>query len=122
MDFRKRSLNFLRGRAAERACARWLKQQGYRILARNFRIGRDEIDIVARLASELVLVEVRFRSAGLGYAADSLSPKKLKSLRRAHRSFLHKFHLPFAHARLDFVAVSREGRRWQFEHRIGLGD
>ncbi|MBI4601734.1 MAG: YraN family protein, partial [Planctomycetes bacterium] len=47
------------GRRGERAAARHLRRQGLRILARNVREGRGEIDLVALDGATLVFVEVK---------------------------------------------------------------
>lgn len=53
------------GVRGERYAARWLRRRGYRILHRNFTIGRDEADIVAAApdARTLVIVEVKTRAS-----------------------------------------------------------
>ena len=51
------------GRAGERHAAKWLRQQGYRILHRNYRIGDDEADLIALDpdGQTIVIVEVKTR-------------------------------------------------------------
>lgn len=45
----------------EEAAARYLTQKGFRLLARNWRKGHWEIDIIAEWFGELVFVEVKSR-------------------------------------------------------------
>ncbi|ATX81335.1 putative endonuclease [Mariprofundus ferrinatatus] len=47
------------GRCGEDAAARYLARRGYKILDRNVRIGRGELDIVAGSESLLLFVEVK---------------------------------------------------------------
>lgn len=47
------------GEAGEQLACQWLERQGYRILHRNWRHGRDELDIVAQEGDLLVVVEVK---------------------------------------------------------------
>jgi len=49
------------GRHGERVAARFLQRAGLKILARNYRYRRGEIDLVARQGRELVMVEVKAR-------------------------------------------------------------
>ena len=49
------------GRAAETACAWLLRLKGYRLLARRYRSGLGEIDIVARRGALIAVVEVKAR-------------------------------------------------------------
>lgn len=49
------------GRRAETLAELLLRLKGYRILARRFRSGRGEIDLVARRGRQIVFVEVKAR-------------------------------------------------------------
>ncbi len=51
------------GKAGEDMAAEYLKKKGYRILERNWRFGRNEIDIVARDGNIVVIAEVKTRSS-----------------------------------------------------------
>jgi putative endonuclease len=51
------------GRRAELAVADYLVARGFRVLARNVRVGSFEIDVVARRDDLVVAVEVRTRGA-----------------------------------------------------------
>lgn len=53
-----------RGREAEGAVARYLQAHGFQIIERNLRLGRLEIDLVARRQQLAVVVEVRTRGNG----------------------------------------------------------
>lgn len=73
-----------RGRSAESLVARLLEDKGYLIVARNLRVGRDEIDLVALDGVTLVCVEVRARSAGaLVHPLESITAAKRRKLRRS---------------------------------------
>ena len=50
-----------KGAEAEERAARWLARRGARVLARNVRRGRGELDIIALWDGVLVLVEVKQR-------------------------------------------------------------
>ena len=52
------------GKQGEQLACQWLEAKGFSILHRNWRHGRDEIDIVARDGEFLVVVEVKTRSTG----------------------------------------------------------
>ncbi len=52
------------GRRGEALACRWLQQRGYRILDRNFRSKRAEVDIVAIKDGVVVFVEVKTRKKG----------------------------------------------------------
>jgi len=72
------------GRRAEAAVVRYLEESGAAIVATNLRIGRLEIDIVARESRVVLVVEVRARGPGAwtrGFG--SLAAAKQKRIRQA---------------------------------------
>lgn len=72
------------GTRAEEAVARYLSARGAAIVARNLRIGRLEIDIVAREGPVVIVVEVRTRGrTSWTRALGSLNAKKRLRVRRA---------------------------------------
>ena len=75
------------GAAAEDAAAAHLAAEGWTIIARNLRVGQDEVDIVALEPGRrpmLVIVEVRSRSSpGFGSALESVDGRKVARLYRA---------------------------------------
>jgi putative endonuclease len=52
------------GRYGERVAADVLRRRGYRILVRNFRIRRSEVDLICRDGGTLVFIEVKTRRPG----------------------------------------------------------
>lgn len=81
------------GRRGEDEAATYLTSLGYRIVDRNWRCPRGEIDIVALDGGELVVVEVKTRSSrAYGDPLEGVTAEKLTRLcvlagawRRAHR-------------------------------------
>ena len=51
------------GRLGEQQACRYLAEKGYSLLARNWRLGHLEIDIIADYFGEVVFVEVKTRSS-----------------------------------------------------------
>lgn len=73
-------------RRAEECVARYLVNQGFCVVARNLRLGPLEIDIVARRAELVVVVEVRTRGPSAWTTAHgSVTGVKRERLRRAAR-------------------------------------
>jgi putative endonuclease len=72
------------GSRAEAAVAAYLAEQGLEILARNMRVGRLEIDVIARDGPVIAVIEVRTRGAGSYVRAlDSIDASKRARVRRA---------------------------------------
>jgi putative endonuclease len=96
----------VRGRQGEEAAAQFLRAQGWSVVARNWRHGRDELDLVARDGPVLVFCEVRTRDARAavpGYF--SVTARKKRALRRAVLAYLRGLDAPPAHFRFDIVEV-----------------
>lgn len=71
------------GRAAEEAAALYLSQSGWRLLGRNVRIGRGELDIVARRGRVLAFVEVKARRTHTcGAPEDAVGALKRRQIAR----------------------------------------
>ena len=71
------------GRAAEEAAARYLVQSGWRLLGRNVRIGRGELDIIARRGPVLAFVEVKARrTRTCGAPEDAVGALKQRQVAR----------------------------------------
>ena len=69
------------GRFGEDVAARWLEDQGYQVVDRNWR-GRDgELDLVAIHQGWWVAVEVKTRrGTGFGHPLEAITPRKLRRL------------------------------------------
>ncbi len=79
------------GNRGEEAVSRYLEGLGAEILERNYRITGGEIDIIARLRSELLFVEVKTRKAlksVTGY--ESVSKRKQELLIRTAVQYCEK--------------------------------
>ena len=77
------------GSQGEAAATEYLRQNGYFICARNWRQGRYEIDIIARKAGVLHIIEVKTRRAGsLLKPEETITPTKAAALRKAAAAYL----------------------------------
>jgi putative endonuclease len=96
-----------RGKTWEKRAARFLADQGLRILTTGYRCRLGELDIVGSDAVGLVVVEVRARSSGSkGSAIDTVGHLKQRRIVNATRHFLMKH--PAWHARpirFDVIAI-----------------
>ncbi len=95
-----------RGRAAEESAASFLLEQGYQIIARNYRTRLGEIDLIARENGYLVFIEVRSRRhEGLGLPQETVDKSKQNRLRRLARQYLADHQQFEALCRFDVVGV-----------------
>ena len=97
------------GKAGEDLAVDFLLKKGYRILQRNYRFERGEIDIIAVDGDELVFVEVKARrSSSFGDPEDAVSPAKCEQIKRVAEGFLLEHDIDGKPVRFDVVAVLYE--------------
>lgn len=105
------------GMAGEDAAARHLESKGYRVLHRNWRKGRLELDVICRHGDCLVFVEVKTRSLGsLSRPDQALDVRKRAALIRAAKLYLSEFGLWDDPCRFDLVAVTDSGQGLDIVH------
>jgi putative endonuclease len=95
------------GDAAERAAEEYLVANGYRVLERNLRVGRDEIDLLVEQGDVVAIVEVRLRgpSAYAGPFASVDAKKRSKLVRAAERLWRERWSKAPSPPRLRFDVV-----------------
>lgn len=119
MDDRK-----ITGDTAEEICANRLRQRGWRILGRNWRIRAGELDLIALTGDVLVVVEVK--SHRLGSTRGPASPvlavghNKQRRIRRLASAWVagHGRRVPFRSIRFDVVGITfdRSGKLIAYDH------
>ncbi len=103
-----------RGSAYETRAARFLCDNGIKILERNFRCRSGEIDIIGSEGNTLVFFEVKYRkSNSFGTASEAVDSKKQSVIcavsdfyRVCHRQFESFF------VRYDVIAINGEKLSW----------
>ena len=113
-------VNRLFGNRGERVAKRYLKKQGYRILARQARSRLGEIDLIALDGQTVVFVEVKTRSSHkAGHPAEAITFQKQKQLTRVAMGWLKSRKLLDRSARFDVVAITwGDGEEPVIEHII----
>ena len=112
-----RAKNESGGSEWEARAAEFLRKKGYRLLARNVRMRRGELDIVAADGDEIVFVEVKQRKSlefgGGDYAIDF---KKRHRLISAAAEFLSREGLTRQPCRFDTVIIHTGPEGPEFNH------
>lgn len=94
------------GRWGEDLAARYLRARGWSILARNYRFGRREVDLVVRRDDLVAFVEVKARSArGYGHPLEAITRLKRREVEAVATHFLASHGLDGVDVRFDAVAV-----------------
>lgn len=100
------------GRSAEALAEDWLRKKGYRILERNLRIGRGELDLVAQDHRTLVFVEVKGRrTERFGGTSYAVTPYKQRQLIKLALAYLAQKNLTGIPCRFDVILVTDSGNR-----------
>lgn len=95
------------GKLGELIAKNFLIKNGHKIMACNFRLHYDEIDIITKHKHSLVFIEVKTRlSSKYGKAEDQLTLKKARRLHRSINRFLAIHGYPETDIRADFIAIN----------------
>ncbi len=105
------------GRRGEELAAAHLTAKGWRIVARNYRAGPKEIDLVASLGSVVAFVEVKTRTTRSGGTPlDPLDWRKRRAVEVAARRWMLEHGRPGTTYRFDAVSVDMTGPSPRIEH------
>lgn len=101
----------VRGAIGEQAAVDYLRQNGFMIVERNYRVGRSEIDIIASRYDELHFVEVKTRKFGTMTAPEeALTEQKYRAMRRAASAYMAQRHSPLE-PRFSLIAIEMVGEQ-----------
>ncbi|MBS1771873.1 MAG: YraN family protein [Bacteroidetes bacterium] len=97
------------GIKGEQIAENFLLKKGYKILHRNWRFEKKEIDIIAETDGLLVFVEVKTRSYyGFGYPEDAVSAKKQEFMKLSAEEFT-SIHKEYTDVRFDIISILLKG-------------
>jgi putative endonuclease len=108
----------VRGLLGERAAARWLRSRGWELLAHRFRVGRHDLDLVARRAGIVAFIEVKTRTGnGFGSPIEAIGWRKRLILAQLGEAWRERHGRPDESFRFDVVGVVwRSGQPPAVEH------
>ena len=87
---KKQTARMLLGKRGEDVACGFLESMGHRIVARNYRTGHLEIDIISTDVNGVHFVEVKSRMAPVAVAPEeNVTPQKQKKIAQAALKFLH---------------------------------
>lgn len=102
--------NQVLGRSGEDYAARFLEERGFEILARNYRCGKNEIDIIAKQGNVISFVEVKTRrTADFGHPAEAITKGKQREIAKAAEHYICAATHAEATYRFDVIAISFAG-------------
>ena len=104
------------GKWGEEVAAGYLREKGYTILHRNYRVGHRDLDIVALKNNILVFVEVKTRKGdSLVEAEKAVDRRKIMSLNMAANNYLKRYRLN-VDVRFDIVAITGSPADYSVNH------
>jgi putative endonuclease len=104
------------GKKGEEIAAGYLKKKGYQVLEKNWRLGRHEIDIIARDGKYLIIVEVKSRHSNyFGEPEMAVTRDKQKALIRAANAYIRIKNLA-DEVRFDIISILILKEKEQVHH------
>ena len=104
-----------RGHRGEATAAAYFERSGWRVLASNYRFGRNEIDLIVMRAGIVAFVEVKARSRAKD-GLESITRQKRAGIRRAAAGWLRQQGRSDLTYRFDAVSVRGASGRTLVEH------
>ncbi len=101
-DLKKK--NKLKGLLGEIIACKYLANQGYTIVDKNFSCKFGELDIVAFLEDMFVVVEVKTRkNPDFSLASEAVDYNKIRNIKKSTDYFMHKHRIFDSYVRFDII-------------------
>src|SRR5690554_2170499 len=106
------------GRWGEERAAEYLKNRGYRIVERNYRVSRGEIDLIVEKGDYLVFVEVKTRKSFFhGLPQEAVDFRKQNKLRQIANYYLLQ-NKTMKKMRFDVLCINIKNNKGKIKHYI----
>ena len=100
---------YIEGAIGEHDAKEFLEDNGYKILATNFKNKYGEIDIIAKHKGYIVFIEVKARmNSEFGSPSEFVTPAKQQKVRSTAIAYLSAKHLTDANVRFDVIEILDE--------------
>ncbi len=104
------------GRLGEEMAVEYLREKGYGVLERNWKLGDLEVDIIARVGETIVLVEVKTRSSDwMQRPEEAVDRRRRDRLCRAANAYV-KGKRWNGDVRIDIIAIILNESRREINH------
>ena len=105
------------GPGGERAAARYLEKNGYRILEKNYRVFGAEVDLIAQKDETLCFVEVKTRgSDDYGLPEEFVDERKRRKIIRAAKVYIGRESYDDFYVRFDIISVLHKNDKIEINH------
>ncbi len=110
-------LKHVLGKHGEDLACKYLDNNNYKIIQRNFRCKQGEIDIIALDKNYIVFVEIKSRTSNkYGLPSESVTQRKMKHIIKAATYFLYMNHLENVNTRIDVIEVYVKNGTYNINH------
>jgi putative endonuclease len=104
------------GKKGEDFAAGFLKENGFRILARNWRYGKYEVDIIAEDRETIVFAEVKTRADNpLDPPSNAITREKQKAMIWTAEAYVKRYRID-KDSRFDVIIVLQKGDGFEVNH------
>jgi putative endonuclease len=104
------------GHEGEEMAREHLAKKGYRILHRNWKSGKREIDIIAENKDFIVFVEVKTRTSDFHmHPRHAVTSEKQKSIIYAAETYIARYNID-KESRFDIISIISNGKSIEVEH------
>lgn len=104
-----------KGNQAEDVACEFLLKKGFRILERNYRFRRNEVDIIAENEQFLVFFEVKFRTTNaFGFPETFVDENKIERMMQTAEHYIIKNNI-LRNIRFDILAIEKGNLITHFE-------
>lgn len=104
------------GKAGEDFAADFLLQEGFRIVERNWRYNKKELDLIAYDGEYFVVIEVKTRTSdGWEHPKEAITPAKIRYIVEATEAYIFENSVE-EEVRFDVVTLIPNAAGWQVEH------
>ncbi len=108
--------NFDLGNAGEHIASEFLTNKGYSVLAKNWRSGHLELDIVASKSNTIVFAEVKTRSGTyFQQPFQAVNRTKQRLIIQAANAYINRYEIDLE-ARFDILSIVKKGDGYDVEH------
>lgn len=105
------------GKIGEDLVTKYLEQNGYKIIERNFECRQGEIDIIAQDKKEIVFIEVKTRSnKNYGKPKEAVDRNKKKHIYKTLEFYVYINHLENEAIRIDVIEVYKKQEKYIIHH------
>lgn len=106
-----------RGKLGEDLACKYLENNGYKVIERNFFARQGEIDIIALDKNEIVFIEVKARtSISYGKPVEAVDTNKQKHLIKTVEYYLYSRNLENEFIRLDVIEIYLFKNKYRVNH------